>query len=199
MIEEMLWTGIRQTWPLFLMMILGLAVVTFLKFYRPTKRRAPVTYPYARRTALFTATEAKFLQALREAFPGFDIFGQVRLEDVISVKRGLERAEHQTARNRIKSRHLDFVLTDPVSTWIVCAIELDDPSHSSPRALRADDFKDKALSAAGIPILRVRVSPTYRASDLRQRVQEITEPARAEARPRPALSKPGPFEEHVSD
>jgi|SRR5690625_532402 len=141
---------------------------------------------------LFSQAEARFFEALREAVPEFNVFGKVHLEDVITVQRSLPRSEWQAARNRIKPRHLDFVLTDPASSWIVCVIELDDSSHQSKRAQRADDFKDRALAAARVPVLRIRASSSYSVYELQRRVQEVAElPMRKD---RPALSKPGPYE-----
>lgn len=192
MIEEALRTGIWRAWPLFVLMFMAMAVVVFLTFYRGPRRKLPITYPYARRTGLFSQAEARFFEALREAVPEFNVFGKVHLEDVITVQRGLPRSEWQAARNRIKPRHLDFVLTDPASSWIVCVIELDDSSHQSKRAQRADDFKDRALAAARVPVLRIRASSSYSVYELQRRVQEVAElPMRKD---RPALSKPGPYE-----
>lgn len=192
MIEEALSTGIRQAWPFFVLLIVGTVVVAFLTFYRGPSRKLPVTYPYARRTGLFSQAEARFLDALRQAVPEFDVFGKVRLEDVITVKRGLSQSERKAARNRIKPRHLDFVLTDPASSWIVCVVELDDSTHQSARALRADDFKDQALATAGVPILRVRASSSYGVHDLQRRVLEVADfPVHKD---KLVLSKPGPFE-----
>lgn len=51
MIEEALRTGIWRAWPLFVLMFMAMAVVAFLTFYRGPRRKLPITYPYARRTA----------------------------------------------------------------------------------------------------------------------------------------------------
>ena len=51
---------------------------------------------------------------------------------------------------------LDFVLCDNTSNPI-CAIELDDKSHLRESAKTRDMKKDKALNAAGIPIVRIKV------------------------------------------
>jgi hypothetical protein len=47
------------------------------------------------------------------------------------------------------------------------AIELDDRSHARPAARRRDDFKDAALAAAGLPLLRVTAAGGYDLAELR--------------------------------
>ncbi len=51
---------------------------------------------------------------------------------------------------------LDFVVCEKSSNP-VCAIELDDKTHLRAEAIRRDAKKDKALGAAGIPIVRIKV------------------------------------------
>lgn len=116
------------------------------------------------------------MRVLREAAPDADVFGKVRLEDVIVAKKGLSKSERASARGRIKSRHVDFVLTDPKSTRVLLVVELDDSSHASEHARKVDAFKDGALAAAGVPILRVRASASYVVEDLARRVREAIAP-----------------------
>ena len=62
--------------------------------------------------------------------------------------------------------HCDFVLADEETLAVVLAIELDDRSHWQPDAIRRDQFKDAALFAAGVSILRVKVG-RYDVGELR--------------------------------
>ena len=70
----------------------GVVATAFLKYWRPPARKAPVTYPYARCAALFSQTEQRLLWALREAVPQLQVFGKVRMEDVIVVRRDLPKS-----------------------------------------------------------------------------------------------------------
>lgn len=179
MLEEAFSNAFRQMGPLLIVALLGLVGLAVLKgrLGESTKRRK-VGFPYERRPSLFTETETRFLHILREAAPDMAVFGKVRLEDVVVVRRGLSESERQAARNSISSRHLDFVLVDPDSTRIMCAVELDDSSHASDRARRADALKNGALAAAGVPLVRVRVSGTYDVLDIRRRIEgAMTPPA----------------------
>lgn len=192
MIEEALLAGMRQMWPLFALMIVAMIVPAVLP-RRPRRQfRMPTTFPYARQPALFTRTELEFLRALRKAAPHLYIPGKVRLEDVIGVRSGLPRSEYEAARNRIKSRHLDFVLVDVETTQVVCAFELDDPSHNRSSARQSDEFKDRALKAAGIPLLRVRAAASYRVDQLARTILDSTRlPDLQIWMP---VSQPGPYE-----
>lgn len=178
MIEDIFGTALRQLLPFLIfaaLAVVGLAVLKARLGGGGGGSRA-VSFPYVRRSGLFSEAEARFLRALREAAPEADVFGKVRLEDVIVAKRGLSKSERASARGRIKSRHVDFVLTDPKSTRVLLVVELDDSTHLSERAKKVDAFKDGALSAAGVPLLRVRASASYDVEDLSRRVRETIDP-----------------------
>ena len=64
--------------------------------------------------------------------------------------------DNLTWLNRINRMSLDFVLCDKSSNPI-CVIELDDKTHLRSDAIKRDEKKDKALAAAGIPIVRIKV------------------------------------------
>ena len=176
MIEDILGSALRQLLPLLIFVAIGVVFVGFLKARLGGGGGSRASFPYVRRSGLFSEAEARFLRVLREAAPDVDVFGKVRLEDVIVAKRGLSKGERASARGRIKSRHVDFVLTDPRSTRVLLVVELDDASHASERARKADAFKDGALAAAGVPILRVRATASYGVEELARRVREVTDP-----------------------
>jgi hypothetical protein len=89
------------------------------------------------------------------------VFAKVRLEDVVEVKAGDERAR-QIGRNRIKSRHIDFLLTDAASRPIL-AVEVDGGSHRTARAAEGDELKNQVLARAGVPLVRLRVGEDWAA------------------------------------
>ena len=60
---------------------------------------------------------------------------------------------------------LDFVICDKSSNPI-CVIELDDKTHLRESAKTRDAKKDKALGAAGIPIIRIKVEDLPTAAQL---------------------------------
>jgi hypothetical protein len=125
--------------------------------------------PYRSRRSLCTPTETIFYQALRRALPHTYIAPKVRLEDIISADH-LPHSERHTARNYIKSRHVDFIACPPRTLEILFAIELDDPSHDRDDRHTADLFLNAALAAAAIPLYRFPVAPSYEPALLASRL-----------------------------
>ncbi|HWI60803.1 MAG TPA: DUF2726 domain-containing protein, partial [Symbiobacteriaceae bacterium] len=52
------------------------------------------------------------------------------------------------------------------------AIELDDSSHMRPDRQQRDEWLDRAVMAAGLPLLRVRARGDYDPSALRREVEQ---------------------------
>lgn len=114
---------------------------------------------YRARRHLLSPTELGFARALRQALPPeIHVCAKVRLADVIQAPSG---KNWRTATNRIQSKHLDFVLMDGSSARILAAIELDDRSHQQETRKERDDFVQKALASAAVPLLRVRAAQNY--------------------------------------
>lgn len=183
MVEDIFGGALRQVAPLLVLVVVALVVMTVLKLRGAGSGERVRGFPYARRSGLFTEAEARFWRVLRDAVPEMAVFGKVRLEDVIVVRSGLSKSDRATARNRIKSRHLDFVLVDPKSARVLVVVELDDASHNSARARAADAFKDRALEAAGVPLVRVRASGSYDAVEVAALVRTAVDPAAVPDRP----------------
>lgn len=145
--------------------------------------RGRTTFPYERSGPLFTAAERAFLAVLdRAAGDDFLIFGKVRLADLLKPSKGLPRQQFLQALNRVTSKHVDFVLCDPDTYEIVAAIELDDRSHGSQNARSRDEFKNGALTAAGIPLLRVPVRRSYDVAELRDQLAALSSAPRKTSR-----------------
>lgn len=86
---------------------------------------------------------------LRLALPEYVVLAQVAISQLISVKgKGI-----QAIRNKISPLVADFVVCDK-SFQVLAVIELDGNSHDHPRRQRADQNKEKALTGAGLKLLR---------------------------------------------
>jgi very-short-patch-repair endonuclease len=121
-----------------------------------------VVLPYQKEPALFTPAERAFLGVFEQVLGNqFRVFGKVRLADVISVRPGLQGTIRQQAFNRIQSKHLDFVVCSIFDLSIQFVVELDDSSHQQPHRQARDEFLNKALAAAGVPIFRFSVKRAY--------------------------------------
>ena len=127
--------------------------------------------PYKKKDYFFTKAERSFYGVLKQAAGDrFDVFGKVRLADVIEVKKGT--VEWSKYFNRIKSKHVDFLLCEPKFVAPVLVIELDDKSHKREKTRETDAFVDQALGDAGLPILRVPAKHGYGPAALRADIEQ---------------------------
>lgn len=127
-------------------------------------------FPYTSRRIMSDA-ELRFYRILEPLIPdNLRLSIKPRLGDIIDVEAVIREQDSQWKGRygaAIWSKHIDFVLFDPVDAEIVLCIELDDASHLTPEAKSRDRFKDKALAAAEIPLLRVPAQRHYDAAALR--------------------------------
>ncbi|MAE66735.1 MAG: hypothetical protein CMJ18_20905 [Phycisphaeraceae bacterium] len=127
--------------------------------------------PYLRKDYLLTKAERSFFHALFDVAGGrFHVFAMVRLADLVYIPRGTER--RQSYFNRIRSKHVDFVLCELESIRPMLAIELDDASHSRRDRKERDVFVEEALRVAGLPLLRIPVRRDYSPHGLERQIRE---------------------------
>jgi very-short-patch-repair endonuclease len=121
--------------------------------------------PYVRKDFLLTKGERAFFDVLQNAVGGrMLIFSKVRIADLVFLPKGTEK--RQTHLNRVQSKHVDFVLCDLKSIRPMLAIELDDASHDRADRVARDEFVDDVMTAAGLPMLHVKVRASYNATEL---------------------------------
>lgn len=124
--------------------------------------KVPVDFPYQSKEVLCSPAERSFMGALDKIVgERYRIFAKVRLADIIDVQRGLSASARQSAFNRIAGKHVDFIVCNANDLSIVGAIELDDKSHLKKGRRERDQFLEKALDAASVPMLRVKAQSTY--------------------------------------
>lgn len=127
-----------------------------------TARSDARTYnAYERAESLFVnRSERAFFQSLRRVLPSeYHLHSKVRLEDIVRVKKAIKGQALWQLRGRVKSRHVDYLITD-VDGVPKAAIELDGSSHNK-EALNADMLKDGIFEAVGLPLIRVRTGTNY--------------------------------------
>lgn len=96
-----------------------------------------------------TKRERETLLLLREALPEYEINPHMRLANVVKGKLPYTGAMGQY--------ELDFVVQDPKTGEVVCAIELDDPTHDTDDGRRRDANKNRWMAQARIPLIRIRM------------------------------------------
>lgn len=132
---------------------------------------SPAKLPYRRRGPLLTQGEAAFYRVLRLAIGRrVHVAFKARLADLITCS---ERAWEEGFGHMIARHHIDFVLCDYRTTEILVAIELDDRSHEKASRRRRDRFLNQALSAAGIPLVRIQAAAIYSPTAIASALDEV--------------------------
>lgn len=125
--------------------------------------------PYEIKKQLFTPAERSFYGVLNQAVgDNAVVFGKVRVADVLSPSKGLDRSTWQRAFNRISAKHFDYVICSPDSLSVLSVIELDDKSHSKNRRSERDQLINDACAAAQLTLHRFNARATYNISEIRE-------------------------------
>jgi ssDNA-binding Zn-finger/Zn-ribbon topoisomerase 1 len=151
--------------------ILVLAVVAALAILKAKRKETTGAddYPYTQAGPLFTPAERSFLGVLQLAV-GEDaqVFGKVRVADVVKPTNGLSRSDWQKAFNRISAKHFDFIVCRRDDLSVVCAVELNDGSHQSKNRRQRDSLLEGVCSAARVPLIQVAAKSGYVIADIRE-------------------------------
>lgn len=127
----------------------------------PLQKQHSGQLPYYAKQNFFSDSEQVFYDILNAKLDAqrYTIFPKVRLGDFIQV----EYTKKYTGGwwQRIRSRHVDYIVWDLVHQKIVLAIELDGNSHNKTEAKEIDAFKNSVFENVGIPLYRVRVGSNF--------------------------------------
>lgn len=114
-------------------------------------------YPYHKKTYLFTRSEEYFFEILNEIVKNteYHVFPKVRLWDIVHIWSNYKN--DYASQNKIKSKHVDYVICKGQKFTPVLIIELDGKSHQTdPDTIYNDNVKDNILKAAKLPLMRVQ-------------------------------------------
>jgi very-short-patch-repair endonuclease len=157
---------------LFVLLVLIIVVLVLVSLLKGQQTGPAKEMTYETRNALFSPAERSFLGVLDQAVAGqYRVFGKVRLGDLIQPAKGYTKGQRTGARNRINQKHVDFVLCQPDTLAPVGAVELDDSSHQRKDRSERDDFVDRALESAGIPVLRFAARKGYAVAEVQAQLE----------------------------
>ena len=157
---------------LFIVIIVIIAIIAFISTKVTQKQDVtPTEFSYTKLDVLFTPAERSFLGVLNQAI-GTDvqIFGKVRVADVITPKKGMSRSDWQKAFNKISSKHFDYLLCNKNDLSVLCAIELNDSSHNTKKRKDRDKLLEGACKSANLPLIQISAKATYNIQDIRQSI-----------------------------
>jgi len=155
---------------LYILVGVFLVIVIAAKLFLTLKGKEEVVSEivYESRGRLMTNAESVFFHALKSALPvgHYHIHSKVRMADLVDVKKGIDRKQWRSAFNKIDSKHVDFVLSNPVDSTIYAVIELDDKSHQRASRKKSDEFKNATFGSCGIPVIRIPVRASYTVDEI---------------------------------
>lgn len=125
-----------------------------------------------RKARFMSDAEVRFYKALSEAIGmKYRIFAKPRLNDIVYAV-DANRSNWQSRSNKLRMKHVDFLLCDTTSLVPVCVIELDDSTHARQDREARDGFVNSALKAAGVPIAHFPVRSAYPINEITQKITE---------------------------
>ncbi len=156
--------------------IIAIAVIILLNSSQQRGLES-VDYPYQAIATLFTPAERSFYGVLKQAIANnAEVFGKVRVADVVTPKQGLSRSQWQTAFNKISAKHFDFLLCHRDDLAILCVIELNDRSHQSKKRQQRDEFLQQVCAAANLPLIQVPAQSSYAIHEIRALLSPYVSP-----------------------
>ena len=144
-------------------------VVMQIVAYKKKKAKAQETSPYVKKKTLLAEREQVLFHRLVEAMPDHYVMAQVRLADIVGVK----KCENwQSWFNKISRKSVDFVICNKSFVVLAC-IELDGKMQEQEGRQKTDNTKEEALNAAGIPVMRIDANKLPLTSDIKIMLENI--------------------------
>ena len=126
---------------------------------------------YILNKSVLTPNEQDFYRCLKFVTNDkFVILSKIRVADIFKVKGG--KGFYQEF-NRIKAKHIDFLICSPRTFKPLLAIEVDDKSHDRPSRKKRDDFINALFESSELPILRYKAKKQYLVEEVRAQVVEL--------------------------
>lgn len=143
-----------------------LFLVVFVVVVHLLKGSKAVSYKY-RRADFLSPAELRFFYALRDSVSGrASILAKVRLADLAEPSLQRNGKGYIGMLNHISSKHVDFLLCDSACRPL-CALELDDSSHSLPGRIARDKIVDQVFADIGLPLFHVSCRVSYSLADFK--------------------------------
>jgi very-short-patch-repair endonuclease len=132
------------------------------------ERRNEVDWPFSAKKPLSRVEQVLYYR-LVQTLPDLTVLAQVPMSSFLRVRKGRTWNEWF---NRISRKSVDFLVCERDFT-IVMAVELDDATHDEPGREMSDKTKTRALTAAGVPLIRWRAHALPDVATIRRIVDDI--------------------------
>lgn len=139
--------------PYVLIFILVFVLMLVKSFISKNNKKNNISY---KKKYLLTKNEYNFFYKLKPIAEKYNlsILCKIRLADLIEPAYHADRHEWYAAFNKIKSKHIDFVLTTQ-NMNVLLLIELEDSSHDKAERIERDNFVKSAIESADLKLLCV--------------------------------------------
>lgn len=120
---------------------------------------------YNKKEYLLTQQELKFFKLIKNITDknNLNLFTQVALYEIITSKNIKDF-------NKIKSKTIDFVITD-VNSKIKLCIELDDTTHIKENRQQRDKFIEELFKQLDIKLIRIPVQNYYNLKEIEEKIK----------------------------
>ena len=120
---------------------------------------------------IFKADEKAFFRTMKDAVGGeYEIFGKIRVTDIIVPKKGASAHAVKKAFNSIEDCYFDFVLCEKTNLAVVCVVQLQDKTHSV-----RQNQKDTLIPICenlGLPLVRFAITTDYSAGEIQEKLHK---------------------------
>lgn len=111
-------------------------------------------YRYYAKSYVMTSRENECFKIINEIFSSkWFVVPQVHLSALLDYR--VKGQNWNAAFRHINGKSVDFVLIGKESYKVICAIELDDSTHSKPDRIERDVEIERMFKEAGIPLARI--------------------------------------------
>ena len=141
-----------------------------------TEREDKEFIPYKIRDEFLSESENMFFLVLKNALPrDIIICPKVGLSDLFFCSASDKRIKNK-GFNRIRSKNVDFVLCkNDKKLSPICAIELDDLSHSWETRQKRDVFVNELFKIAKLPLVRLESKNSYSIDEINDAIATVPE------------------------
>ncbi len=140
-------------------LILGAVLMIVAKHLESKKPEE--TLPFKLKNNFFSQSEFAFYNALLEELDTvrFRVFSKVRIADFVETT--ATGKDFYYWFNKIKSKHIDFIIWDTRESKIALGVELDGKSHNSQKMNDRDNFVNKLYEQLKFPIKRIGLGKVF--------------------------------------
>ena len=142
---------------LFIIIIAIIIVYYFSEKHFENKKEDREAWPYKKKNYFFNQSERKFYYTLSDILGDkYFLFSKVRILDLLYLPKYQQNS--YLYRNKIQSKHIDFLVCDKQNIKPLLIIELDGNSHLRKDRIERDKFVNEIFRDAGLPIIHIKVS-----------------------------------------